>query len=378
MRLPYWLLVLLAGAVALQPVRADGDPPPEQTIKRFAAAMAAFPFYQCRYTLASGDGAVDEATHAVKWKKKATVECRYAVDGEFEAFEQFSDSRPDPSKVEPAAGGLGILRDDGFPAMKTIRGADGYGRWMEIMGSLQLTRAGRKYADGEVFAPLDFAFGHRRRSGPDDMLTQPNLYRVSAIEVRVIGGHRCVGVQLELVAPDDNWVERMWFDPDWGMMPVWCESSHVLKGKTYASRDVVTAAKAVSNGRWFPERMVRYTPGDPRMVWEYTLKEVDADRRPTRDELSVALPARTGVYDPETNKGFKLRQDEKLSGHDLAELFDKALAAKDKPMDTAIAHRSGRSVWFWACGAAGLLLAFLGGYRWLRSRRSAGPASGSP
>jgi hypothetical protein len=372
-------LVVLLGGSCLQ-LHAEDPPPPAQTIKRFAAAMAAFPYYQCRYVLTSGDGAVDEKTHAVKWQTKTTVVCRYAVDGEFEAFEQLGDRRPDFKKSMPVEGGMGmgVVKDEGFPALKTIRGPDGFGRWMELMNNLQITRSGRKYADGEVFTPLDFAFEHRRRSGPDMLLAQPDNYRVSGIEQRVISGHRCIGVRFE--APTVKLVESVWFDPDWGMMPVWYESAQEVNGKTHVFRDVVTAAKAVSNGRWFPERMISYSPGKLQGVRECTLKDVDADRRPTKDDLSVTLPARTGIYDSENNKGFALRQDEKLSGHDLMELFDKAAKAeRGKPMDTALEHRSGRSsLWFWVCGVAGLLLASLGGFRWLRNRRSADPAPGSP
>ncbi len=368
------LLVLVAPDVAVGQDVAE-------VVKGYRTNVDAFPFYRCTYTLTRGEGVVDERTYQVKWGKGAdTAKCRYATDGENEAYEQHGNADPQPAKIPASKDGQpttsyqlveGILKE------KVIRGPTSQGRWVEAFKGMNLADRTRRDQETDVQAPLDFGFSHRRKFDPVHKLAQPTYYLSKGVGEKEVCGRRCVGIQFD--APADKLVDVVWFDPTQGMLPICHDSIQVGP----LSRTVVTSARKLSKDRWFPERILQYDPGDkPKFLFELVLDEVDADTRPTTDDLSITLPEGTGILDTDDKGAYRLRKAEKLSGYDLPELYEKAKQAQTGQLqDTAIEHKKqGQSVWFWVLGGIGLALVAYGGYRWLRRRRPANPppAAGSP
>jgi len=377
-------LLILVTACPMSFAHAQTDTSAAHTAKRFAEAMQSLPFHQCRYTATQGWATVDEKTHTIRWRSKATTERRYVVDGDFEAYEQFGSARPDVSKGTRSEGKINFVREEGFAAEKHIRGAAGDGRWMDVFSNLIIDTAKRRGHELAVTTPLNYLSDFRGGRGVADMLTKqvgPDGEKVIVrdLGIRNVFGRRCVGHKVEFPS---NKSAEYFFDIERGYMPIWIESVQHFEKERKVFRMVIPTARELSGGRWFPERTIMYDAGKPEsFVQEFVVTSVEADRRPTRDELSITLPAGTHVFESAENRGFHLRQDEKLSGHDIPELFQKAAlnpAKTKKPMDTAIEHRpAGKSLWFWLLGVGGMLFILFGGYRWYRTRPSAAPA-GSP
>jgi hypothetical protein len=344
----------------------------KDTVKQFLATVNSFPFYRCTYTLSRGPGVVDPKTFKVTWgKESGSAKCRYATDGEYEAFEQNGNARPKlTKKASTDSGGkaqTSQMKIEGLEFLKIIRGPSSHGEWTEVMENMNLIDRKLNQSESCVFAPLDFGFDHRRQAGPEDWLSVPDHFSFTELGMKLVQNCQCVGLQFDTPVNDFHVV--VWFDPARGMIPIWQDTTQFGKLTT---RCVVTSARKVSGDRWFPERIVIFTPsGYPDGVTEYVLDDLDADTRPTINDLSITMPAGTVIFNPDDQSAFKLRQAEKVSGHDLPELFEKARQnVQGLRFDTAIEHRRNRgSFWFWICGGLGLLLFGYGSYRWVRNRR---------
>lgn len=366
----------------------SGQPPLADTVQKYLATANSFPFYRCTFTRTAGKAVVDQKTYKITWKESGSTKCRFAVDGEYEAFEQDGTPQPDYSKVKLAKGPdgkptLGFIPVLGYLPEKSVRGPDSHGQWNEALMGMGLRDRKNDPNEANVFTPLDYMFGHRRRHGPDWLMAQKGTYTLTDLGEKETDGRRCVGHQFDHTS--QPYQITLWFDPAQGMTPVREDTTH--KGHA-STRTVVTAIRALPDGRWFPERMVWFNLDEankaPGFVREYVLDTLDVTNRPTADDLTIRLPAGTRVGTEGLKTEFTLRQDEKVSPSDLPELFEKAAqatAAKKagEPMDTALEHKGrGPSVWFWVLGGVGLLLVVYGGYRWLRYRRATRPAPPSP
>lgn len=359
------ILVIISCLLGVVAGVSAQDPAVRELVSKYDKNVRSFERYSCRFTLTEGDGTLsaDPQDFKFTWTKKETIDCRYAVDGEYEAYEQFGTGRPDfgPAGVTPQAG-TRFLKSTGIPAVKNIRGPRGYAGWMEVLKTLNLTGSEIKNSEASIETPLDLAFEHRRSYGPDHWIVNPNFIYQSIGE-KIVLGKKCLGARF-VAAKADNLTYEVWFDPEIGMLPRLVDTHQ--KGK-HGVRTVIYEAKLHDKSKWFPTHLIHYFPdGFGR---ELILKELDLGK-PSKKDLSVALPSGTVVKDNGTNLWFTLRRDETLSGTDLPELHEKvAQAQTDKKMDTALTHKGDRTnFWFWACGGAGLLLVSYGAYRWFRTR----------
>lgn len=367
--IPACCLILLPANTSAQ------DKVVRDLISKYDKNVRSFERYSCRFSLTEGIGSPSGELHNLQfnWKNKETIDCRYAVDGEYEAYEQFGTGRPDygPDGKTPHST-TRILKSTALPAVKNIRGPRGYAGWTEVMNTLGLTGIEIKDSEAYIETPLDLAFEHRRWYGPDQWIANPNFIW-QALGEKIVLAKKCLGVRF-VAEKADNLSYEVWFDPEIGMLPRLVDTHQ--KGK-HRVRTVIFEAKLYDKSKWFPTHLLHYFPNDlVGLARELRLTELDLTT-PTKQNLSIILPTGTVVMDNHTSQWLKLRQDETVSGSDLPELHEKvARSQTDKKMDTALDHKGDRShFWFWACGGAGLLLVSFGAFRWYRTRSRSNPAA---
>lgn len=105
------------------------------------------------------------------------------------------------------------------------------------------------------------------------------------------------------------------------------------------------------SGRFFfPSKVVYVSlgmqPGEPTQARSYRVTKLDVVRRPTDEDLSVALPSGTSVHQrPDGTRYFTCKQDEKIGPNDLKRLWAMTERSRLEPlMDTAVV----RGVSFWS------------------------------
>lgn len=166
-----------------------------------------------------------------------------------------------------------------------------------------------------------------------------------------------------------------------GSLPVRVEMMYE-NGAAGASYTVVPQIRACSNGRWFPERVVTFlkqTPTQsPCLVNDFRVVELDVDRRPSKGDLAIHLPAGTIVnQSDDPRKFFKTRRPERVGPDDLARIQQLTEEVPKNPRTdtTIVLPRRYAWVWYVVPGVVGLLvLAYLGRRRMAARRQSHAPS----
>jgi hypothetical protein len=145
---------------------------------------------------------------------------------------------------------------------------------------------------------------------------------------------------------------------------------------TSGSYLVVPQIRACSKGRWFPERIVTFMKQSPTqspcLIKDFRVVELDVDRRPPRDALTIDLPAGTSVNQlDEPRKYFRTRRAERIGPEDLARIAQLTEEVPRNPQTdtTIVLPRSYTWVWYAVAAAIGLPVAAYFGRRYLTSRR---------
>jgi hypothetical protein len=139
---------------------------------------------------------------------------------------------------------------------------------------------------------------------------------------------------------------------------------------------VVPQIIACSKGRWFPERVVTFMKQSPTqspcLIKDFRVVELDVDRRPPRDALTIDLPAGTSVCQlDDSRKFFRTRRPERVGPEDLARIAHLTEEVPRNPQTdtTIVLPRSYTWVWYAVAAAIGLPIAAYYGRRYLTSRR---------
>jgi hypothetical protein len=233
--------------------------------------------------------------------------------------------------------------------------------------------SGDRKIRGAPMSPIEGGSAHRNVVGPEMMLQQGEVYDVDWIEPRQLDGIPVVEVKFtEKNAKDPAKASGVVFafDPARGYLRIRTTS---LQAARVVAEDMVTAARALPDGKWFPERRVHvFLPkqaGGTLDVTEIRVLELEHANRPERKELEQPIPAGTFVLEFGVGKKdhwFRLKQDEKIHPADISRLFDllekkiSTLNQNPRPlMDTAIPRPSPYK-WIGIAAGGFILLAGVG------------------
>lgn len=164
-------------------------------------------------------------------------------------------------------------------------------------------------------------------------------------------------------------------DPARGYLPIEVATDIPNFPSQPAVRTFLRSAMECTAGRWFPERVTEVTvpqkPGNRYQVQEIAVLELNADVKPTSDDLAITIPAGTMInHQLADGKYFRLKQNEKVSPDQLPRLFQMLDEVKPNVlMDTAIPRGNPWGWWAWAGLAFGVLLAIGGLLMYFRRRR---------
>ena len=138
-------------------------------------------------------------------------------------------------------------------------------------------------------------------------------------------------VDVDWMSPDGSGPHRYVFVVDElrGCIPVRQET--YFSGQLF-SVSVVTKIRECTSERWFPEHCIRINgfgaPDSLLSVRELVVSKLDVDRRPSKEEFQVTVPAGYQIHDginPDAN--FRLQEAEVVGIDDLDDLYSRTQAA---------------------------------------------------
>ncbi len=354
------------------PQPADKDAAVKVALVGYAANINSFTHYSCRYKITRAVAhSLDEALQG-KFTNATEYECRLAVDGDMTVCEGLTPAHPPNPKnaiKNPKKPGVGIVPDDGINSDRYL--ADGqrtinFCPQMKSLGLWVNERSNRRIGD----TPLEvLGAGLRNQHGIDVMARDTENYVLSSDGLEDLEGRPVVSLRLTYKKP--NQVQRYSLDPGRGYLPT---RRSLYDDNQVRSHTYLRSARECSGQRWFPEHVTEISipnqPGGRFGVIEARVLEFDADHRPDRSAFAISVPAGTQVSDQvDYRNPFYLKQEEKIHVDDLASLFRKMDEAQTSPlMDTALPKSPWRAWPRWATGAAGVLIALVGGFLLLRRR----------
>ncbi len=353
-------ILLVTAGLLVSAARAD-DPEAEAraALAAYGKNIRSFPAYKCRYTVTHGTAASIEDVRAGRYDVTAVWEHVTAVDGS-----NFRSSRQ--AKKLPEADGRGNM-------WKSLRSPESCLRTGEDTliydhaGTATLHKPDHHITVG--FNPLDMGlFDSRLDDAPDALGAIPKCH-IFSDDVRPIDGRPSVGVQLvnsELGTRALIW--RLALDPSRGHLP--CRgvlaAAHANGDEQATGHEFwLLDAKDCGRGRFFPTRFVwvsspREKGGGQFRVTEYAAAELIVDRVPTREDLSIELPAGTtlALSHPDGRPSFTLQRDTAIHPDDLAGLVADLEARLPPQSRTGLVARLARW-WPWLAAGVGGAVAVL-------------------
>lgn len=354
----------LAGSLCAQP--ADSVQPLVALANGYRANLESFEFMTCRYTYTSGratslDRAVagqlepgDRVAQVVFYKDRSTLRFRLDED----AVTKKELAAP-PGKGSGTLAGLKVGPLIPFETSDFVRNDDRSFLYAERH------RTGNIYTGGEhktiaigpyfILTPLgdgtEEDFGH--------LVDRAARGAVPFTAGAVTGGERTITFR-----PKSDAALSYTIDLARGFLPRRFEQSWSKGGGGTVA--VVPQVRKCSRDRWFPERVVvfsQHAAGKPGSVQDFKVTELDVDNRPSKDDLTVSLPAGTNVLQYGNSlKSFKTRRPERVSSDDLDRMYELTEKVPEEPLtDTAIVVPPSRA-WIWYAAGGGVLAALAAAY----------------
>jgi hypothetical protein len=230
------------------------------------------------------------------------------------------------------------------------------------------------HSSGET--PLTLAmFDLRRRWAPDTLLANPAEFTFAPDDLQASDGRPTVAARFAGKVETSPVTWRFAFDPARGHLPARMAASDRISPP---SEVWLLEARDCGRGRFFPTKYISFShprePAEPFDVRLYVVTELDPDYTPTREDLTVALPAGTQV-------SLQLQQTSvwprsfglptTVHADDLPAVVAGLETQQPRRLDrTRIRELAGR-FWPWAAALAGGLGAILLAQLWLVRRRRA-------
>ena len=384
------LLALPAAAAPpaeLQPVAA---PPAELKLAAAAAAgyranIDAFDAYVCHYTVTAGFAATPADAMAGKFSRPPqTALFSLAKDGKELCLHETEDAQTTADQAKPPA----LSNSLGLPGVLTGQ--------MYFFGTSAEVSGGKKYL---LYTPR-FATANIGDVDSDRYAGNRNPLAAQWVGVRTGRGLAGVvepgfagtvlsaaattaagGPALSVVVRGVQSQTAYTVDPASGYLP--SDIVFQADGEKGALRIAMTESKACSKGRYFPTRLVSCTEqfipamnGKPAhancIVFVHQVTSLDADRRPTKAEMEVTLPAGTVVCRPkDLAKYFTTRQQEQAGPGDLEAIADLTARKPVEPLADTAVRPARRPWWLYALGVVPAAVAVLLVLKYRRDSRRA-------
>jgi hypothetical protein len=374
------ITVLSIVHVLSTPSSADDNDPGTAKAATLAcqANLAAFQYYKCRFELTRCDATSLDAAVRGELTNRRSCEFLLVVDGTKERYQEFGPSPPKagPQDVKPPQDGKpGITyRSAEFLPGFHLRLKDRSLRFTPDLEQATFENSPTYLPGVSEYAPLSLGImGERDRASPfkhlDDGkkgLTQSGLYFPK--------GGQTVDVRFVYLPGGDGAEHELYFDPARGFLPSRALLVDIRdpKNRKIITYSMLLEARECHRGTWFPTHLrIIHPTAKGASVVKTKVIELEYQKRPTKEDFSVTLPAGTVICRENTDQRFRLRQDETLNPDDLPTIEQMlAKSLENKRMDTAIEPQRSKPWLVWVYIGAGVLClgAFIGLYRFRRAR----------
>jgi hypothetical protein len=379
---------LLVAAVSLVkcPTGVASDPSVRVVVDAYMQGIAKFQRFTCRFTdtyatAKTPSDAVDRkfATPVrvgrYLWVRNGADESYKVIEDE-ETTRLLVNPKPQPIRGAPHLGGMIHTPHQNREFMTNSR---------DFIGYVAYGRTANLGADGRPHGSVGAIFGRMNGSANSldpvcwlDEFLAKNIGIATAGRVRE-GGEDCVRVTLDYsTAPAEHkrrGKDEYFFVPAKGYL-LSKYVTHQIDGPMKMDRlHLCTEMRSVSDGRWFPGRIIKLWKQPQNATWtvnDIEITDLNVDDPPDPKHFEIELPAGTSVTDPRDHKRtFVTKQVERVGLNDLRGMYDmtqKSDATARVPMDTAISRTTGSFLWWWAAAGIGVVVALILARRLLTRR----------
>ena len=352
-------------------------------VTAFAANMASFPHFTCRYKETRAEAANLQDALSGKWRNAISTEFRVAVDGENELNECLAPPPPPPkldrerrssAKSGAVQGPPVVFSGEGY-----LTNGDHEMAYWSGLKAINLYRKSTPFHAKMPRMPLRAALLQRDQDTPDQILEKPEEWKPTFLGRTVINGMPAIGVQFDGRNGEHMFGSvQYFFNPAQGYLILHKKRTYSAKSSMPRSSNeqvFLLEGRECSRQRWFPERAIVLLPTEQGkfMVREIKVLELEVDKKPLSVDFTLTVPVGTQVLDyHDFSKGtFELKQEERISLENLPDLFEMLDKVKSNPrMDTGIPERRSRDWLRWLGIASGVLLVAAGVFLILRRRKA--------
>lgn len=276
------LLLATAPAVADDPAG-----PARSAVEAFGRNIRSFERYRCRFAICHGTAATLDDLKAGRYGLTAMGAHLTVADGPRLKYHRYGKNERGGTKFP----------DEVLTEQETWLTDGTWDLWYNRVGTVNVYPPDRAMFPGEA-TPLTMGlFDLRRRRAPEAMLADPAGFQLVPDDLAATDGRPTVGVRFTGKPGRAAATWRYAFDPARGHLPARAIMSD--DGDAPYHEVWLLEAADCGNGRYFPTKFIsfNYPRGEEKMftVRLYAVTELDPDHTPTRDDLSVNLPAGTAV-----------------------------------------------------------------------------------
>jgi hypothetical protein len=359
--------LLSATTAAIADDRADRV---RAAVEAFGRNIRGFSKFKCKYTVTHGTAASLDDLKAGRYVVTHVCEHVTVADGPRLL------ARVAPKKVDGGDGEKGRAEVSPCrPATWLSTGSEGM---VHQFGNLvDVWKPDGRWPGGLNPLALGLSEAHLQET-PDALVNRPEGCQLTTDDLPAIDGRPTVGVRFVVKIGPSSQTVRMALDPARGHLPCRTVVSETSTGGSRPASSTwefwLLDAKDCGRGRFFPIRYVFFShhAGQERgyRLFDLVVTELDPDHTPTREDLSVDLPAGTGLYLHRQPEGASLTLDRNTTIHvdDLPAVISDLESRLPRRLDRPRLRELAGRFWPWAALVGGLgviLLAQL----WLVRRR---------
>ncbi|HVK19139.1 MAG TPA: hypothetical protein VM533_19560 [Fimbriiglobus sp.] len=357
--------LLLATATAVADERADRA---RATVEAFGRNIRSFERYRCRFAICHGTAATLDDLKADRYDLFSMGAHLTVADGPRLKYHRFGRT--------PIFRGTKMAYESLVERFTYL--TDGTTDFhYEYGGYAAVYAAGWPNSPGEA-TPLTLGmYDLRRRLAPDTLLANPAEFTFAPDDLPATDGRPTVAARFAGKVETIALTWRFAFDPARGHLPVRMVASD---GISPQSEVWLLEARDCGGGRFFPTKYVSFhhprTSDRPLDMRLYVVTELDPDYTPTREDLTVTLPAGTQV-------SLQLQQSSvwprsfglptTLHADDLSAVTANLEAQAPRRLDRSRLRELAGRFWPWGAALAGGLGVIVLAQLWLVGRRRRQP-----
>ncbi len=292
--------------------------------------LTAFTYYTCRFRFTKAQAANSEAAFLGKYGNVRDCEFLLVRDGEKEKYVSFAPAPPRDVPKNAARGkeGTRSMPLDFVPFAELRLGDEA----LSYFSPFEQAEVQEKedLRENPIPKPFSFggAFGPKAQFSPVSLLARDGNGRITMqSQGRILLDQKPV-IHVGFTSTEFGKIDY-YLDPQQGFLPSEIVENLISpEGRKYPEyRTRVLEVRKTSNNRWFPWHVVRTfaleLKGQAVFVHDFQVMELDVDKKPTAEDLSIELPPNTRIQTSPLSKRdlhFRLRKAEKVSPVDIPKL----------------------------------------------------------